>query len=65
MPNLLAFNVGIEIGQVLALGLILIAMSYFRKATEFYRHAYVANVVIMSLGFILFGYQIAGYFVTA
>lgn len=60
LPNLLAFNVGVEIGQLLALGMILIAMSYWRKAPGFWRHAYSANVVMMSLGFMLIGYQLSG-----
>lgn len=60
LPNLLAFNVGVEIGQLLALGMILIAMSYWRKAAGFWRHAYSANVVMMSLGFMLIGYQLSG-----
>lgn len=65
LPNLLAFNVGVEIGQILALAVILIVMAYWRKSPSFLRQAYTANVVIMSLGFILMGYQITGYFVAA
>lgn len=61
--NLLAFNIGVEIGQILALAVILIVMGYWRKTIGFFRHAYTANVVMMSLGFILMGYQITGYFV--
>ncbi|CTQ53694.1 hypothetical protein LP7551_02219 [Roseibium album] len=64
IPNLLAFNVGVEIGQLLALGAILIIMGYWRKTHSFWRHAYTANVVMMSMGFVLMGYQITGYFVT-
>lgn len=60
--NLLAFNVGVEIGQILALGAILIAMSYWRWTSSFNRHAFTANAVLMCAGFILFGYQMAGYF---
>lgn len=63
LPNLLAFNVGVEIGQLLALSLILIAMGYWRRHHAFLRQAYTANVVMMTLGFILMGYQITGYFV--
>ena len=63
IPNLLAFNVGVEIGQMLALGAILIAMSYWRWTSSFRRHAFTANAVLMTAGFILFGYQLAGYFV--
>ena len=63
IPNLLAFNVGVEIGQLVALAMILIVMGYWRKTTSFWKHAYTANVVMMSAGFILIGYQMTGYFV--
>lgn len=62
VPNLLAFNVGVELGQLLALGVILIAMGYWRRTSSFLRHAYSANVVMMSLGFMLVGYQLTGLF---
>jgi hypothetical protein len=62
LTNLVAFNVGVEIGQLLALSAILIAMGYWRRTTGFIRHAYAANVVLMTAGFLLMGYQIAGYF---
>lgn len=63
LPNLLAFNVGVEIGQVLALSAILIVMGYWRRSPTFLQEAYTANVVMMMLGFILAGYQITGFFV--
>jgi hypothetical protein len=59
--NLIAFNVGVEIGQLLALSAILIIMSYWRQTAGFFRHAYTANVVMMSAGFLLMSYQICGY----
>jgi hypothetical protein len=62
LPNLLAFNVGVEIGQLLALSAILIAMGYWRRTEGFWRHAYTANVIMMSAGFVLIGYQLTGYF---
>lgn len=62
IPNLLAFNVGVEIGQLLALSGILILMEYWRRTSSFTRHAYRANVVLMTAGFLLVGYQLAGYF---
>ena len=65
LVNLLAFNVGVEIGQILALSVILIVMGYWRRSDGFRRHAYGANVVMMALGFLLMGYQIAGYAVAA
>jgi hypothetical protein len=64
IPNLLAFNVGVEIGQLLALGAILVAMGWWRNSSSFLRHAYTANVVIMSAGFVLVGYQLTGFFVS-
>jgi hypothetical protein len=64
VPNLLAFNVGVELGQLLALGVILIAMGYWRRTSGFLRHAYSANVVMMSLGFTLMGLQLTGFFVS-
>ncbi|WP_417714826.1 HupE/UreJ family protein [Roseibium sp. SCP15] len=65
IPNLLAFNVGVEIGQLLALAAILIVMGYWRRTHSFWRHAYTANVVMMSMGFLLMGYQLTGLFVTS
>ena len=64
VPNLLAFNVGVEIGQLLALAAILIVMGFWRRTSSFFRHAYTANVAMMTAGFLLFGYQLAGYFVS-
>lgn len=60
LVNLLSFNVGVEIGQLLALSAILIAMGYWRRTAGFWRQAYTANVVMMSLGFMLAGYQLVG-----
>lgn len=64
VPNLLAFNVGVEIGQLLALGAILIAMGFWRRHPSFWRHAYTANVAMMTAGFMLIGYQLTGYAVS-
>lgn len=63
VPNMLAFNVGVEIGQVLALSAILIAMTYWRSAPSFTRYSAAANVLLMAAGFVLVGYQLTGYFV--
>jgi len=65
LPNLLAFNVGVEIGQLLALAAILIVMGYWRKTANFFQQAYTVNVVMMTIGFVLMGYQLTGYFVAA
>ena len=62
-PNLIAFNVGVELGQLAALTVILIAMSYWRRTKSFFRHAYNANVAVMAAGFLLIGYQVTGYII--
>ena len=64
LTNLIAFNIGVEIGQLLALAGILIAMSYWRRTESFWRHAYTANVAMMTAGFVLTGMHLTGYFVT-
>ncbi|WP_341895537.1 HupE/UreJ family protein [Ferrovibrio terrae] len=64
LPNLIAFNIGVEIGQILALAAILVAMGYWRRTPSFVRHAYTANVVLMTAGFVLIGYQLTGYFIS-
>lgn len=59
--NLVAFNVGVELGQILALSAILIAMGFWRRSDSFARRAYTANAVLMSAGFLLIGYQLTGW----
>lgn len=60
LTNLIAFNIGVEIGQLLALAAILIAMGFWRRTRSFHRHAYAANVTLMAAGFVLVGYQLTG-----
>jgi hypothetical protein len=61
VANMVAFNVGVELGQFLALGVILIAMNYWRRTTSFMRFAGQVNVVLMAAGFALAGYQLTAY----
>jgi len=61
VTNILSFNVGVEIGQVLALTAVLIGISYWRRHPGFLRHSFAANTVLMSGGFVLVGYQLTGY----
>ncbi len=63
VANLLAFNLGVEIGQIVALTAILIAMGFWRRTVGFWRHAYAANVAILTAGFVLVGYQLTGFFI--
>lgn len=63
LVNLIAFNVGVELGQILALAAILIVMGYWRRTPSFNRNAFAANIALMTAGFVLFGYQLTGYFI--
>jgi len=65
VTNIVSFNVGVEIGQVLALTAVLIALSVWRTRGSFLRDAFATNAVLMTIGFMLVGYQIAGYFTAA
>ena len=62
LSNLIAFNVGVEIGQILALSAILILMGYWRKTDFFFKQAYLVNLMLLTAGFMLMGYQLTGYF---
>jgi len=61
LPNLLAFNVGVEIGQILALCIILIVMGYLRRSDHFLKYAISANVVMIFLGLALMAQHTVGY----
>jgi len=62
ITNMISFNVGVEIGQLIALSIILLIMVAYRRTSGFIRYAVLANVALMAAGFALAGYQIAGYF---
>jgi hypothetical protein len=62
VANMISFNVGVELGQLVALSIILALIVWWRKAPGFARQAVAANAVIMAAGFLLIGYQLAGYF---
>ena len=65
VANIVSFNVGVEIGQGLALTGVLIGFSYWRMRSGFLRHAFATNAAVMAGGFLLMGYQISSYFLTA
>ena len=62
VANIVAFNVGVEIGQGLALTAVLLAITYWRMRPGFLRHSFATNTVLMMGGFALMGYQLTGYF---
>lgn len=60
--NMISFNLGVEIGQVVALTFILLAFNIWRATDSFARGAFMGNVALITCGFLLFGYQMAGYY---
>jgi hypothetical protein len=64
VPNILSFNVGVEIGQVIALAFVLLALTVWRRRASFTRGAFLTNTALMAGGFTLMGYQLVGYAVS-
>ena len=64
VTNILAFNIGVEIGQFMALGLILIGMSFWRRSPGYLHFSTTTNTLLMSSGLMLMGFQLSGYFVS-
>ena len=60
--NLLGFNLGVEIGQFLALGLVLLILSVWRTHSSYLKFSKTTNIALMAAGFLLFGFQLVGYF---
>ncbi len=61
--NLLGFNLGVEIGQFLALGLVLLVLRFWRQFPSYFKFSKITNVLLMAAGFVLFAYQLTGYFI--
>ena len=65
VANIVSFNIGVEIGQLLALTAVLIALTYWRTRPGFLRHAFITNAALMTGGFLLVGYQVTGYWLAS
>jgi hypothetical protein len=64
VTNIVSFNIGVEIGQFLALTAILIALTWWRTRKGYLEHAFLTNSLLMFGGFLLIGYQLSGYMLT-
>jgi hypothetical protein len=62
VANMIAFNIGVELGQFMALALILIAINFWRKLPSFERFSTVTNTMLMSAGLMLMGLQLTGFY---
>ena len=65
VTNIVSFNVGVEMGQMLALTFVLIGLTWWRTRPGFLRHAFMTNTLLMTGGFLLVGYQLSGYMLSA
>jgi len=65
IANIVSFNVGVEIGQLMALAVLLFLINLWRVSGKFTLHANAFNVFLMFAGFLLASYQMAGYFYAA
>ena len=63
LTNLIAFNAGVEVGQMLALTLLLVAIGYWRLTGSFLKYAWAANVALVVLGAGLFAMHATDFFV--
>ena len=62
LSNLIGFNLGVELGQLLALMFILLAINVWRRFDSFQRFTVATNTALMSAGFMLVGLHLTGYF---
>jgi len=62
VANMIAFNIGVELGQFMALAFILIAINFWRKLPSFQRFSTATNTMLMSAGLMLMGLQLSGYY---
>ena len=61
VANIVSFNVGVEIGQFVALSLVLAGLTAWRARPGYLRHAFVTNAVLMACGLLLVGYQLSAW----
>lgn len=65
VTNIVSFNVGVELGQIFALSLIFIALTYWRASPSFVRHAFATNTVLLSAGMLLTFYHLSAWALVA
>jgi len=61
LTNLIAFNVGVEMGQVIVLTLVVSLFAVWRQRASFEKYAYFANVILILVGIALTAVQVQGY----
>ncbi len=61
VANILSFNVGVEMGQILALFGVVALLGYWRPRPSFARWSFATNTALMVGGFLFAGNQIVGF----
>jgi len=61
VPNMIAFNLGVELGQLAALAFILTALQLWRANPGYVRQAAAINLLVMACGVALIQMQLVGY----
>ena len=61
LMNIISFNIGIEIGQIMALSVMLLILAGWRKADSFKPFSKISNVGLILAGLYLFMGQMHGY----
>ncbi|MEM7807120.1 MAG: HupE/UreJ family protein [Planctomycetota bacterium] len=59
--RILSFNVGVELGQVIALGLMILLLAAWRKTASFQTFSRAANAGLIAVGALLLVMQLHGY----
>jgi hypothetical protein len=62
LANLISFNFGVEVGQVVVLTVVVVLFNLWRTTRSFAAGAFYANLALMAGGFALIGFQLTGYF---
>ena len=62
LTNLISFNVGVELGQVIVLAPVVFLLNLWRDRASFARGATAANLLILAAGIALTLYHLTGYF---
>jgi hypothetical protein len=61
LMNIISFNVGIEVGQIMALTVMLLLLASWRKAASFQPFSLMSNYGLIFAGLVLFMMQMHGY----
>ena len=61
VTNIISFNIGVEIGQILALSAVFLILSVWRTSSSYLRHSFITNTALMTGGFLLAGFQFSAY----